>query len=180
MFREAVRGIGDACRVLCTPVTGGNVSFYNESPDYAVYPTPVIGMMGIIEDIEHVTTSYFKDEGDLIAVLGQDPIGVDGIGGSEYLKLIHDKVTGEAPDINPEYEKNLQQTLLDLIRKGFIKSAHDVSDGGFAVALAECCVMNRKNHTGCEVNFKYNGRKDFDLFLWVNLCFEAPILIQIE
>lgn len=168
MFREAVRGIGDACRVLNTPVTGGNVSFYNESPDYAVYPTPVIGMMGIIDNIENVTTSYFKDEGDLIAVLGKPLTGgkqsFDGIGGSEYLKLIHNKVTGDAPDIDPEFEKSLQKTLLDLIRKGFIKSAHDTADGGFAAAIAECCVMNRKNFTGCEVNFEYNERKDFALF----------------
>jgi phosphoribosylformylglycinamidine synthase II len=173
MFREAVRGIGDACRVLGTPVTGGNVSFYNESPDYAVYPTPVIGMMGIIEDIKHVTTSYFKDEGDVIAVIGtplNPPFGkggttkVDGIGGSEYLKLIYNKVAGDAPDINPEYEKKLQETLFNLIRKGFIKSAHDISDGGFAVALAECCVINRKNPVGCEVKLECDGRKDFGLF----------------
>jgi phosphoribosylformylglycinamidine synthase subunit PurL len=164
MFREAVRGIGDACRVLGTPVTGGNVSFYNESPDYAVYPTPVIGMMGLIDDIKYVTTSYFKDDGDLIAVIGKEHKGVDGIGGSEYLKLIHDKVTGDAPDINPEFEKKLQQTLLDLIRRGFIKSAHDISDGGLAVSLAECCVMSRKKFIGCEVNINYSGRKDFELF----------------
>ncbi len=180
MFREAVRGIGDACRILNTPVTGGNVSFYNESPDYAVYPTPVIGMMGIIDNIEHVTTSYFKNEGDLIAVIGipieSAPVSsagqvlkggrqsFDGIGGSEYLKLIHNKIAGDAPDIDPEFEKLLQKTLLDLIRKGYIKSAHDTADGGFAVAIAECCVMNRKNYIGCEVNFEYNGRKDFSLF----------------
>jgi len=164
MFREAVRGIGDACRVLGTPVTGGNVSFYNESPDYAVYPTPVIGMIGIIEDIKHVTTSYFKDDGDIIAVIGKDLKGVDGIGGSEYLKLIHNRVAGDAPDIEPDFEKKLQETLLNLIRKGFIKSAHDVSDGGFAAALAECCIINKKNNIGCEVNFEYSGRKDFELF----------------
>lgn len=164
MFREAVRGIGNGCRVLGTPVTGGNVSFYNESPDYAVYPTPVIGMMGLIEDIKHVTTSYFKDEGDLIAIIGKEHKGIDGLGGSEYLKLIHNKVEGDAPDIDAEYEKKLQHTLLDLIRKGFIKSAHDVSDGGLAVALAECCIMNRKKFIGCDVNIKFTGRKDFELF----------------
>ncbi len=192
MFREAVRGIGDACRVLGTPVTGGNVSFYNESPDYAVYPTPVIGMMGLIEDIKHVTTSYFKNDGDLIAVIGiplNPPLkggsqSFDGIGGSEYLKLIHDKVTGDAPDIDPEFEKKLQQTLLDLIRKGFIKSAHDVSDGGLAVALAECCIMNRKKFTGCEVNFELNGRKDFELFNELQsriiISFDEKSFIEIE
>ena len=172
MFREAVRGIGDACRVLGTPVTGGNVSFYNESPDYAVYPTPVIGMMGIIENIKHVTTSYFKDDGDIIAIIGiplNPPLkggkqSFDGMGGSEYLKLIHGKVTGDSPDIDPEFEKKLQQTLLNLSRQGFIKSAHDISDGGFAVAIAECCVINRKKQIGCEVSFEYKGRKDFALF----------------
>ncbi len=164
MFREAVRGIGDACRVLNTPVTGGNVSFYNESPDYAVYPTPVIGMIGIMDDVKHVTTSYFKDKDDIIAVIGKKSQEVDGIGGSEYLKLIHKKVAGDAPDIDPEFEKSLQKTLLNLIRKGLVKSAHDIADGGFAIALAECCVMNRKNFIGCEVNFEYNERKDFELF----------------
>jgi phosphoribosylformylglycinamidine synthase II len=172
MFREAVRGIGDACRVLGTPVTGGNVSFYNESPDYAVYPTPVIGMMGIIEDIKNVTTAFFKNDGDLIAIIGiplNPPlkggiVKADGIGASEYLKLIHNKVAGDAPDIDPEYEKKLQQMQLDLIRKGLIKSAHDVSDGGLAVALAECCVINRKKFIGCDVNIKFSGRKDFGLF----------------
>jgi phosphoribosylformylglycinamidine synthase subunit PurL len=164
MFREAVKGIGDACRVLDTPVTGGNVSFYNESPDYAVYPTPVIGMMGIIDDINHVTTSYFKNENDIIAVIGKKTNGADGIGGSEYLKLVYGKVAGDAPDIDPEYEKLLQKTLLGLIRKGLILSAHDIADGGFAVAIAECCVINRKHFTGCDVKFDYAGRKDFSLF----------------
>lgn len=190
MFREAVRGIGDACRVLNTPVTGGNVSFYNESPDYAVYPTPVIGMMGIIEDIKYITTSYFKDEGDVIAVIGtplNSPItkdGIDGIGGSEYLKVIFGKVAGDAPDIDPEYEKLLQKTLLDLIRKGLVESAHDISDGGFAVALAECCVMNRKNFIGCEVNFDHDGRKDFALFneaqSRIIISFNKNLSVEIE
>jgi phosphoribosylformylglycinamidine synthase len=184
MFREAVRGIGDACRMLETPVTGGNVSFYNESPDYAVYPTPVIGMMGIIDNIEHVTTSYFKNEGDLIALIGSEPKGFDGIGGSEYLKLIHNKVTGDAPDIDPVLEKSLQKTLLVLIRKGHIKSAHDIADGGFAAAIAECCVMNRKNVTGCEVKFEYSGRKDFALFneaqSRIIISFDEKSLTEIE
>src|SRR4030095_8856632 len=103
-FREAIKGIGDACRVLNTPVTGGNVSFYNESPDYAVYPTPTIGMVGLIEDISYVTKSHFKHEGDIIAVIG-NPNKTKEIGGSEYLKLIHNKVTGDAPDIKIDIEK---------------------------------------------------------------------------
>jgi phosphoribosylformylglycinamidine synthase subunit PurL len=163
-FKEAIRGIGDACRTLNTPVTGGNVSFYNESRDYAVYPTPVIGMMGLIEDIKYLTTSYFKDDGDVIALIGKDVKGYDGLGGSEYLKLIHGKVAGDAPDIDPAYEKKLYDALLEMIRAGFVKSAHDVSEGGFAVALAEACLINRMNPIGCYVNVKLSERKDYELF----------------
>lgn len=163
-FKEAVRGMGDACRVLDTPVTGGNVSFYNESPDYAVYPTPVIGMMGLIEDIGFITTSYFKNESDIVALIGKVPSPYDGIGGSEYLKMFHGKVLGDAPDIDINYEKELQQTLLLLIRKKLINSAHDISDGGLAVALAECCVMNRKRSIGCKINIPFPNRPDYDLF----------------
>ena len=129
-----------------------------------MYPTPVIGMLGLIEDVKHVTTSYFKNEGDLIAVIGRNPIAFDGLGGSEYFKVIHRKIAGDAPEIEPEYEKRLQSVLLKMIKNGLIKSAHDISEGGIAVALAECCVMNRKNPIGCEVNLSVNGRKDFELF----------------
>lgn len=162
-FREAIKGIGDACRALNTPVTGGNVSFYNESPDYAVYPTPTIGMVGLIEDVKHVTTSYFKSDGDVIALIG-DISADDGIGGSEYLSLIHNKVEGDAPGIRVETEKNLISALLQLIRSGQLNSAHDVSDGGLAVALAESCIINRTLMLGCNVNILYKGRKDFALF----------------
>lgn len=163
-FKESVRGMGDACRVLNTPVTGGNVSFYNESPDYAVYPTPVIGMMGLIDDIGYLNTSYFKNTGDLIAVIGKEPLPYDGIGGSEYLKIFHGQVRGDAPDIDLNYEKELQQTLLLLVRNKLINSAHDISDGGLAVALAECCVMNRKKLIGCKINIPITSHTDYTLF----------------
>lgn len=164
-FREAIKGIGDACRTLNTPVTGGNVSFYNESPDYAVYPTPTIGMVGLIEDIGYITTSYFKNDGDLIAVIGKSISNqTDGIGGSEYLKLIHNKVIGDAPDIDPVFEKKLYDSALEIIRNKFINSAHDISDGGLAVALAECCIMNRNHNVGCDIQYNFDGRKDFSLF----------------
>ena len=165
-FKEAIRGIGDACRELNTPVTGGNVSFYNESPDYAVYPTPVIGMVGLIEDADNVTTSYFKNEGDLIAVISPEDAesGFDGIGGSEYLKLIHNEVKGDAPRINVKTERVLIKLIPELTRKKLINSAHDISDGGLAVAIAESCLMNRVSPVGCNVKFEYNGRKDFVLF----------------
>lgn len=162
-FREAIRGIGDACRILNTPVTGGNVSFYNESPDYAVYPTPTIGMVGLIENIESVTTSYFKNDGDIIAIIG-DASAHDGIGGSEYLKLMHNLVAGDAPEIGLESEKNLILALLELTRGKHLSSAHDVSDGGLAVAIAESCLINRTLMRGSNVNITYKGRKDFALF----------------
>ncbi|MEO8513629.1 MAG: phosphoribosylformylglycinamidine synthase subunit PurL, partial [Ignavibacteria bacterium] len=178
-FQQAIQGIGDACRMLNTPVTGGNVSFYNESPDYAVYPTPTIGMVGLIEDISYVTTSYFKNEGDMIAVIGTPNESkenyIDGLGGSEYVKLIHDKVTGDAPNVNLEAEKNLIKNILELTRGKFINSAHDISDGGLAVALAESCIINRTLPIGCLVNISSRIRKDFTLFnesqSWVIISF---------
>jgi len=160
-FKEAVRGMGDACRFFNTPVTGGNVSFYNESPDGAVYPTPVIGMLGIIDDLKYITTANFKSPGDLIVLLGRN---TDEIGGSEYLARIYNKVLGDAPGIDLDLEKRVQRTCLDGIRLGLIKSAHDVSDGGIAVALAECCMIDKENLLGCEVELKDDIRPDFLLF----------------
>ncbi len=119
--------MGEACRFFDTPVTGGNVSFYNESPDTAVYPTPTIGMVGLVEDLNHITTSYFKDEGDLIYILGEDK---EELGGSEYLKVVHKKVAGNPPQLNLPTEKELQETLLKLIKNNLINSAHDISEGG--------------------------------------------------
>ena len=132
-FAQAIAGMGEACRHFETPVTGGNVSFYNESPETAVYPTPTIGMVGLVEDLKHITTSFFKDEGDVIYLLGEDK---EELGGSEYAKVIHKKVAGDSPQINLDEEKRLQDTLLNLIRKGLIKSAHDVSEGGIVSAIS--------------------------------------------
>lgn len=160
-FAQAIEGMGEACRHFDTPVTGGNVSFYNESPDTAVYPTPTIGMVGLVEDLKHITTSYFKDEGDVIYLLGEDK---EELGGSEYLKVIHNKVAGESPTINLDEEKKLQDALLDLIRKGLIKSAHDISEGGIVSALAECCIISQEKQIGCEVEIPIKSRKDFSLF----------------
>lgn len=160
-FKKAVEGIGDACRAFNTPVTGGNVSFYNESPDAAVYPTPVIGMVGLIEDIRVVTTAPFKDEGDLIYELGYD---YEEIGGSEYLKVIHNLVTGEIPKLDLQTEKDLHQVLLDLISLRLIKSAHDISEGGIITAIAECCIMQPEKLIGAKVNIPIKSREDFTLF----------------
>ena len=160
-FAQAIAGMGEACRHFETPVTGGNVSFYNESPETAVYPTPTIGMVGLVEDLKHITTSFFKDEGDLIYLLGEDK---EELGGSEFLKVIHNMVAGESPQINLDEEKKLQNMLLNLIRKGLIKSAHDVSEGGIVSALAECCIINQEKQIGCEVEIPIKTRSDFSLF----------------
>ncbi len=160
-FAQAIAGMGEACRKFDTPVTGGNVSFYNESPETAVYPTPTIGMVGLVEDLNHITTSYFKDEGDVIYLLGEDK---EELGGSEYLKVIHNKVAGESPKIDLDEEKKLQDTLINLISKGFIKSAHDISEGGIACALSECCIINQEKQIGCEVEIPIKSRKDSTLF----------------
>ena len=159
-FKEAVAGIGEACKVLETPVTGGNVSFYNENPEGAVFPTPVIGMLGLIEDLAHVRQSGFVDEGDFIILLGN----LGGcVGGSEYLDLIHGRVEGDVPNIDLEYEKMVQDSVLEGIRQGVIKSAHDISDGGLAIALAECC-MAGGNNLGANIVISRKIRDDELLF----------------
>ncbi len=160
-FTEAVAGIGDACRAFDTPVTGGNVSFYNESPNTAVYPTPVIGMLGLIEKLDNITTADFKNAGDVIYQIGEDK---EEVGGSEYLYSYFDLVEGDAPDIDLEKEKNIQKFLLSAIDSGFINSAHDVSEGGIAVALAECCIINDEKPIGAKVEIPVKSRIDFSLF----------------
>ncbi len=160
-FKEAIEGMKESCEIFETPVTGGNVSFYNESKEFTVYPTPVIGMLGLIDDLKFITSSNFKEENDLIYLLGETK---NEIGGSEFLKIIHNKVAGEIPQIDLRFEKKLIDTLLGLIHQQLIKSAHDVSDGGLAVALAECCVMHKNNPIGAEINLDFSFRKDFYLF----------------
>lgn len=140
-FKEAVTGIGEACRALNTPVTGGNVSFYNETGDTAVFPTPVIGMVGLLENIEQSTTIEYKDAGDFIVTLG----ALNGcLGGSEYLRTIHGKIQGPIPHLNLELEMGIQELCLDAIKKGIIKSAHDLSDGGLAVNISESLIHSKK------------------------------------
>jgi phosphoribosylformylglycinamidine synthase len=160
-FKEAIEGMGDACRFFDTPVTGGNVSFYNESPDAAVYPTPVIGMVGLVESLDHITTSFFKQENDLIYVLGADH---EEIGGSEYLKVVHNKVAGNAPKLDMQAEKDLHGVVLRLIKEGLLNSAHDISEGGIICALAESAVANEEKQIGAEVSIPILSREDFSLF----------------
>jgi phosphoribosylformylglycinamidine synthase len=148
-FREAVGGMGEACRALGTPVTGGNVSLYNESPVGAVYPTPVIGMVGLIDDAAHITRATFQRDGDAVLLLGD--LG-DELGGSEYLATIHDAVLGPPPGCDLVREKALIDALLEAIAAGVVTSAHDCSEGGLAVALAECCIANRDEQFGAAID----------------------------
>lgn len=136
-FEKAVDGMSAACQTLDTPVIGGNVSFYNERSGMAVYPTPVVGMVGLIEDIEHITTQAFQAEGDVIFLLGETRAE---FGGSELQKIVTGTIEGHAPHLDLEVEKELQACTLQAIQKGYVASAHDVAEGGLAVALAESCI----------------------------------------
>ncbi len=149
LFAECVRGMGDACKEFGTPVTGGNVSFYNEDADRAVYPTPTIGMIGKIEDVDFITTAEFKSAGDWIALVGECK---DELGGSEYLKTIHGQTTGDIPSLDFAVEKNVQNFVAHVIRGGWIQSAHDCSDGGLAVALFESCMASKGHLWGIDVD----------------------------
>jgi phosphoribosylformylglycinamidine synthase len=141
-FAEAIGGIGDACRALGTPVTGGNVSLYNEHPEGAIYPTPTIGMLGLVDDIRaHPTTAALQHEGDVLFLLTpSDWTHPDGIGGTEYLSTVHDRITGDAPHLDLDEEVAVQTATQALIREGLVQHAHDVSDGGLAVCLAESVI----------------------------------------
>ena len=159
-FVECVTGMGEACRTFHTPVTGGNVSFYNEDPQRIVYPTPVVGMVGLVEDLEHITTMSFKQEGDVIVLLGENK---EELGASEYLKVVHKLVKGNAPELDLDKEKKVQDACLAMIRAGIVKSAHDCSEGGLAVALAECCVAS-PSHLGAKVRLDQSMTADALLF----------------
>ena len=139
-IEKAADGISEACNVLSTPVIGGNVSLYNESNGSAIYPTPVIGMVGLIEDTDHITTQHFKAAGDLIYVIGET---FPEFAGSELQKLSEGKIYGKAPAIDLEVEQARQKALLKAIRTGLVQSAHDVSEGGIGVALAESVISSQ-------------------------------------
>jgi phosphoribosylformylglycinamidine synthase len=148
-LREAIAGMGDACRALGTPVTGGNVSLYNESPSGAVYPTPVIGMVGLIDSIEHITRTAFREPGDAIVLFGEP---ADELGGSEYLSRMHGVVAGAPPRCDLDRERAVIEALLEAIRAKLVRSAHDCSEGGLAVAIAECTMANRESMRGADVD----------------------------
>jgi phosphoribosylformylglycinamidine synthase II len=135
-FVEAVEGIAEACKALDVPITGGNVSLYNETDGRAIHPTPVLGVVGLMDDAASATTRTFKGAGDAVILLGEDR---GEIGGSEYLKIVHGLVRGDAPSLDLARERALQRLIVDLIGAGLVRSAHDCSDGGLAVTLAESC-----------------------------------------
>ena len=147
-LREAVEGIAEACRAFGTPVTGGNVSLYNESPAGVVDPTPTIGMVGLIDDERHITTQWFKSAGDEILLVGN--IG-EGLGGSQFLKVCHGHKQGPPPRVDLELEIKVQNAVRDLIREGLVKNAHDCSEGGLGVTLAECC-FNPEEIFGADID----------------------------
>jgi len=135
-LREAVEGLAEACRAFATPVIGGNVSLYNESPAGVVDPTPTVAMVGLIEREEWITTQYFKTAGDVVILLGD--FGCN-LGATHYLKIVHGLKAGRPPRLDYERERAVHEAVRDLIRAGQIRSAHDCSEGGLAVALAEAC-----------------------------------------
>ncbi len=145
-LRESVRGLAEACRAFNAPVTGGNVSLYNQNPKGPIDPTPTVAMVGQIDDPAHITTQWFKDEGDAVILLGLPIDSTDpllGLGGSAYLQKLHGLKTGTPPRCDLDREKELHLALRAFIHAGSVKSAHDCSEGGLAVALAECCISQQ-------------------------------------
>ena len=156
-FAEAVRGIRDACVALGVPVVSGNVSFYNETEGHAIPPTPTIAMVGLLEHVEHHMTQWFKTEGDVIVLLGRTR---EELGASEYLALAHGLVRGAPPWIDLEVEKQVQRVCLSAIAEGLVRSAHDVGEGGLAVALAECCTSGPGPALGAVIELEGAIRPD--------------------
>ncbi len=148
-FKEAVAGMGEACRALGTPVTGGNVSLYNENPSGAVFPTPTIGMVGLIADVNKAIGGTFQATGDAIVLLGEPS---DELGASEYLSHLHGITGGDVPHCDLEREKALIDVLVESVDRGLLNSAHDCSEGGLGVTLAECAMMDPSRAFGVEVD----------------------------
>jgi phosphoribosylformylglycinamidine synthase II len=181
-FAEACRGIATACRELGVPVVSGNVSLYNETDGTAILPTPTVAVVGLLPDVTRRADAVFKREGDFIAVLGTTR---GELGGSEYLKTIHDKLAGRPPALDATRELALQRVVRDLIRAGGVSSAHDCSEGGLAVTLAECCVADPDRRIGARVRFEMGGAAPH-AFLFgedasrVVLSFDAPHRAAVE
>jgi len=161
-FVLAIEGLKDACEHFRIPIVSGNVSFYNETNGLSIYPTPMLGMVGLLEEAERAMTQWFRADGDAIVLLGKTR---DDLGGSEYLKVLQHREQGSPPLLNLETEKGLHEFVLNVIHEGLIQSAHDCSDGGLAVALAECCVSGPGAARGAVVKLELGSlRRDALLF----------------
>jgi phosphoribosylformylglycinamidine synthase len=160
-FREAVRGLRDACNALEVPIVSGNVSFYNETDGRPIPPTPTVAMVGLLSDVAHHTTQWFKSEGDVVVLLGRTR---EELGGSEYLALERGLVRGTPPWIDLSVEIQVQRVCLQAIREGLVRSAHDLSEGGLAVALAEACMSGPGEALGAEIEMEAAIRPDAWLF----------------
>ncbi|MGD6876184.1 phosphoribosylformylglycinamidine synthase subunit PurL [Bacillus infantis] len=156
-LEKAADGMSSACLALNTPVIGGNVSLYNETNGTAVYPTPVVGMVGLVEDVDHITTQSFKQAGDLIYLLGETKAE---FGGSELQKLVHGEIFGKAPELDLEKEARNQEQVLKAIRAGLVSSAHDLAEGGLAVAAAESVIGSE----GLGASIRISGDETSALF----------------
>jgi phosphoribosylformylglycinamidine synthase subunit PurL len=159
-FEQAVIGLAEACRTFGIPVTGGNVSFYNDTEGLSIHPTPVLGIVGLLDDIGRATSPGFKAAGDAVVLFGES---FEEIGGSEYLKTVHGLEAGAPPVIDLELERRTQECVIEAIEAGLLRSAHDLSEGGLAVGLAECAVHGGRE-LGCEVELGDGMRADALLF----------------
>jgi phosphoribosylformylglycinamidine synthase len=159
-FEQAVEGLAEACRAFGIPVTGGNVSFYNDTEGLSIHPTPVLGIVGILDDIRKAVSPGFKAAGEAVVLLGEN---IEELGGSEYVRIVHNLEAGAPPVLDLEREKRLHDFLLEAMDAGLVRSAHDLSEGGLAVALAECAFHGARR-TGCEVDLADKIRPDALLF----------------
>lgn len=173
-FQKCIEGLSNACKVLETPIISGNVSFYNENPKGAVDPTPMVGMVGLIEDAEKRITQDFKNEGDTVVLLGENR---PGLGGSEYLYHVHKMKKGD-PKIDIKKEKALQDACLEMVQSGIIQSAHDCSEGGLATSLTESCISNSSRMLGAEIDL--DALKKSKMRLDDVLFGEAPSRIAVS
>jgi Phosphoribosylformylglycinamidine (FGAM) synthase, synthetase domain len=161
-FILSIEGIKDACEAFQIPVVSGNVSFYNETNGLSIYPTPILGMVGLIEPADRVTTQWFKQDGDAIILLGTTR---EDLGGTEYLRVVHHREQGSPPYLDLETEQALHACVLKMIGEGLVESAHDCSDGGLAVALAECCLSHPTKPLGAVLKLDLSRlRRDALLF----------------
>ena len=160
-FARVIQGMRDACIAFKVPVVSGNVSFYNETDRVPIYPTPTIGMVGLLPKVDRVVTPWFKAAGDIVVLLGRTR---EELGGSEYLKFIHNSVRGTPPWIDLKLEQAIQNCCIEAIDRGILRSAHDISDGGLAVALAECCIGGPDKALGVRTEIREMIRGDALLF----------------